>query len=72
MKKPKHCKGCPYYHVAGHPKGSNLRGGKYDHWCSHYGTAAPKAVSICLQQDYRNSDFYKSFVKCIQMYKQKK
>ena len=50
MKKPEHCKGCTMHSKAGHPKGSNLRGGKYDNWCCKFSTAAPKAVSICLIQ----------------------
>jgi len=58
MKKPKHCNGCPMFHRAGHSKDSNLRGGKYDNWCCKYGTAAPRAVSICIQQDYRNSSSF--------------
>lgn len=50
MKKPHHCKGCKYYHSAGHPKGSRLAGSKYDFWCCKYGTQANRATSVCIQQ----------------------
>jgi hypothetical protein len=53
MKTPKRCKGCPVFNKAGHPEGSQYAKSKYQSWCCHYGTAAHKAVSICIQQKYR-------------------
>ena len=49
QKKPDHCRGCTYYHKAGHKKGSALCGSKYDNWCCKYSNHAPRAVSICIQ-----------------------
>ena len=41
--------------MAGHKKGSAMAGSKYDNWCCQYGTHAPKAVSICKQQNGKNN-----------------
>ena len=48
QKTPKHCKGCGYWHKAGHPQGTALAGSKYDNWCCKFGTHAPKAVPVCM------------------------
>ena len=48
---PTHCKGCPLWHRAGHPKGSKYATIRENNWCCKYGTTAQKAVSICLQQN---------------------
>jgi hypothetical protein len=53
--KPKRCKDCPHFNNAGHPKDSPYGKSKYQAWCCHYGTVAKKAVSICIQQKYKES-----------------
>ena len=53
QKIPDHCKGCPHHHVAGHKKGSKLENSKHNNWCCHYSNHAPKVVSICIQQGFR-------------------
>lgn len=59
QRKPKHCRSCVYFHRAGHKEGSALHGSKYDNWCSKYSTIANKAVSICLQQNGKETQpFY--------------
>jgi len=53
QKRPKHCDSCPLWHKAGHKEGTALHNSKYDNWCCHYSNHAPKVVSICIQQKYR-------------------
>jgi hypothetical protein len=45
----KHCKGCKFHHVAGHPKDSRLI--KYNDWCCAFGKTAPKCIGHCKQQN---------------------
>ena len=48
---PYHCRGCQFWHKAGHPKGSPLRGSKYDNWCCKFGNHAPKCIQMCITQN---------------------
>ena len=53
MKQPKHCKGCPSYHKAGHKEGSQYQNSRFTNWCCQYSTIATKAQSICKVQKHK-------------------
>lgn len=43
----KHCKGCVYHNIAGHPKDSNLYKSAYNDWCTKYSGRASDKVGHC-------------------------
>lgn len=47
MKKPKRCKGCVFFHDAGHPKTAGIGLLKYNMYCTAYSKPAPKALGQC-------------------------
>lgn len=53
-KKPEHCKGCKYFHNAGHPKTSNLQ--TYNAWCLAKCDAAANSIGWCKQNDMKRTE----------------
>ena len=53
-KQPEHCKGCVFWHKAGHPKDSTALA-KYNNWCCKLGKPANKALGECKLRGFRKN-----------------
>ena len=53
MKQPKQCKGCGYFHKAGHSEGSALYKSGYNAWCCKGGRPAHMSVGECKLKGWR-------------------